>query len=461
MATKLPRAVHLPSGQIARLDDAAAARARAGIPRDVARPFAEARAKIPRDVEGPFAEALFVLESEGVLQKEGGGALDVSGLSVRDFHVLRALLARAGHVREEAAPFTCENCGAPFEAAPSSLLEAAPFVDGELSDPELDAPFPFGEALPIPRIVLPSARVRGRRAAGSRVAETVTFAERTVEEARSLFRTADALIAGRARSLRITPAVVLGMGVVALGGERRTPVIAEALASAPNAAWAKVVEHWHDAAYVRRLFGLFRCEACGARNDLDVPLARELEREPLPRTASRKDRPPFPDLDAFQAMVEAHAAAVYAERGVRNIDLFVDAGVPHTDDGGEPLLGSYLPGGMDEGTGIPRPPEVRIYYRTFESEHRADPDFDVDAEIRETIDHEIEHHLYHLAGVDPMDEEERATIEREEIRRIGVRETARRGRQAVIQDLTGFLRTAWPLWLALLIAGLITWWSRQ
>ena len=494
MTIDLPPTVHLPSGRKVRLSPTAArstqsprssdreakaapaphrdtTKAAPAPHRDTTGDAPAPRSKPPE--EGPFAAAIAILSAPGVLADDQGKPLDPLSLSVRDLHVLRALVTRAGLVEEETAEFTCENCGEPFEVAPSSLLEIGPFVDGELSDPELDAPFPFGEALSIPKVTLPAARARPlRRAAVAaksqsrstpRFAETVTFADRTGDQAMGLFRLADNLITGRARQLRITPAVVLGMGVVALGQERRTPVLAEALMDASNAAWAKVLARWHDAAYPRRLFAVHRCAKCGARNDLDVPLARELdrEREPVQRARGRGANQPFPDLDAFQALVESYAEKIYAARGVRNIDLVVDAGVPHCDDGGEPLLGSYLPGGVDEDTGVPRAPEIRIYYRTFESERGLDPEFDVEGEIEETIDHEIEHHLHHLSGHDPMDEEERAAIDQEEIRRVGAKETARRSREQAVSSVSGFLRTTWPIWVAVLIATLITVWSRQ
>ncbi|MFO0589820.1 MAG: metallopeptidase family protein [Polyangiaceae bacterium] len=471
----LPASVHLPSGRRVRLSDAAAVRARDGL-----------KSASKQGGSGPFAEALAVLSGEGVIATEGG-ALDVLSLPVRDVHVLRALVTWAGLVEEEAEEFTCENCEAPFEIAPSAAMEIGPFVDGELSDPELDAAFPFGEALPIPRIVLPgstgrlragmrrSPRIKGRgapeaitdggrpaRSSGARSAETITFAPRTGEEARALFEIADGLISGRSRSLRVTPAVVIGMGVAALGTERRASAIAEALMDASNAAWAKVLDHWHDAAYPRRLFAVHRCAKCGARNDLDVPLARELLRESASFTRARSAaRKPFPSLDAFEATVRAHADRIYAEKGVRNVDLFVDADVPHVDEGGEPLLGSYLPGGVDEDTGVPRPPEIRLYYRTFKSEAQADPDFDVEGEIVETIDHELTHHLHHLSGEDPLDDEEHAEIDREEARRVGSREMARRGRRAALSSVTGFLRTTWPLWVAVVIAAIILAYSQS
>lgn len=467
-------AVHLPSGAVARLSAAAITRARADL----------------RDAAGPFAAALALLASAGVLSAAGGEPLDVYTLPLRDVHTLRALLTRAGHLPEAPVPFTCENCGAPFDAAPSSLLEIGPFLDGELHDPELDAPFPFGEPQPIPRVSLPAApRPGGRRLSGfgaaragtpstsraaeprraaqpaaaraeARNADTITFAERTADDARALFRAADGWLTGEARAMRITPAIVLGMGIVALGSERRTSVIAQALAGASDAAWSSIVDLWLEAAYPRRLFGLHRCPECGARNDLDVPDAREWDREPATRDKPRAGREPFPDLDAFEKQVRAHADRIYAARGVRNIDLLVDDGVPACDDGGEPLLGSYVPGSIDDAL-IPHPPEIRLYYRTFRSEHEADSTFDVDAEIAETIDHEIEHHLNHLGGVDPLDDEEHAAIDQEHLRRIGVREAGRRARRTLASDVTGFFKATWLLWVAMAIAALILWGSRQ
>ena len=523
-------AVHLPSGAIVRVSASAVARA-------VAEQRAALRTQAPvdaggragrqsrvseephpacRDAPSPFAAALALLSAAGVLTSANGEALDVYTLPLRDVHTLRALLTRVGHLPEEKVPFTCENCRAPFDVAPSSLLEVGPFLDGELHDPELDAPFPFGEPQPIPRVLLPSAprtgarrpsgfgAARGGRAATrsapstraapsapssgaapsapstraaqsapssraaqppsaraeARSADTVTFAERTADDARALFRAADAWLTGRSRAMRITPAVVLGMGIVALGSERRTSVIAEALAGASDAAWSSIVDLWLEAAYPRRLFGLHRCAECGARNDLDVPAAREWDREPAARAKPHKARDPFPDLDAFERRVRHHADRIYAARAVRNIDLIVDDGVPACDDGGEPLLGSYVPGSIDDAL-IPHPPEIRLYYRTFCSEYDADPTFDVDGEIAETIDHEIEHHLNHLGGVDPLDDEEHAAIDKEELCRIGVREAARRARRTLASDLAGFFKATWLLWVAMAIAALILWASQQ
>jgi hypothetical protein len=244
------------------------------------------------------------------------------------------------------------------------------------------------------------------------------------------------------------------MGVAALGEERRAGAIADALADAPDEAWAAIVDLYQEARYPARLVGVHRCAACGARNDLDVPLERELDRAPLSALAPRRPAPPrgrgaevFPDLDEFERRVRAAAARIYRVRGVRNIDLFIDAGVPACDEGGEPLLGCYTPGGVDPALGVAHPPEIRIFYRTFKAEVEADPGFDVDAEITETLDHEVTHHLHYLAGSDPMDDEERGEIEREHARRVGLSESARRARRGLAADLAGFLRVTWPMWV--------------
>ena len=450
-ARSLPEQVHLPSGRVVRLSDRAARAAHAA---HAAHAANDGAAKNGAAKEGAAKEGageprnaclrdLRVLQGAGVLADEGGAPLDPLGLSLSDAHVLRALLAWAGVVPEEAGQYTCANCDAPFEVAPSGLLEIGPFTDGELHDPELDRAFHFDawHAVPAFRV-------------GRAVCRRVKLAPRTLEEALPLFRAAGG------RELRLTPAVVAAMGVVALGQERRAGGIADALAEAPEEAWAAVVELYHQARYPARLVAVHRCGACGARNDLDVPLEREIDRAPVRALAPRKRRGEgdrFPDLDEFERRVRAAAERVYRARGVRNIDLFIDAGVPLCDDGGEPLLGCYTPGGADPDLGLPRPPEIRIFYKTFEAEHREDPGFDVDAEIAETVDHEVTHHLHHLAGSDPLDEEERGEIEAEEVRRVGRAESARRARRGIFADLAGFLRVTWPLWAVAAAATALSW----
>lgn len=415
--------MHLPSGLVLRLSDAAARRARVAT-------------RSSETLVGGTMEALAILEAKGVASAEDGSPIDVSGLSLRDLHVLRALLLHAGVTSEPDAELPCDNCGEPFRVAPSSLLEIGPYVDGELDDPELDKPFDHQRNHPIPPI-----RV------GGGVARTIRIAARTAREATPLFR------AEGARSFRITPAIVVAMGIVALGKERRASVIADALMEASPAAYQKVADLLYDAHYGARLVAVFRCPSCGARNDLDVPWIREI---PYEVGEGRGARRPFPDLDTFEAMVAEAAGRVFAERGVRNIDLVVHDGVPFCDDGGEPLLGCYTPGGVDEELGIPRAPEIRVFYETFAKEHRDDPSFDVAKEIDETIDHEVTHHLHHLAGDDPLDDEERLAIASDAEKRIGKREIARRMQKGLVADLAGFFRTMWPLVAVALVATILS-----
>ncbi|EYF02363.1 metallopeptidase family protein [Chondromyces apiculatus] len=434
-ARRLPGRVHLPSGRVVRLSDAVA-RARA----------AEVAADGEARGEAPWLRDLRVLGGAEVVTDDAGAAVAVGEMRLDDAHVLRALLAWAGVVPEEAGEFTCGNCGEAFAVAPSPLLEVGPFTDGELHDPELDRPFDVRAWH-----ALPALRVRGR------VCRRVRFAERTVDEAMAL------LVAAGKRSLRITPAVAAAMGVTGLGNERRAVAIADALAEAPEGAWAAVVELYMEARYPARLVGVQRCAGCGARNDLDVPLERELSRGEVEeawgrrtvRGRARRREAAFPDLDAFEEEVRGAAERVYRSRGVRNVDLFVDAGVPLCDDGGEPLLGCYTPGGVDPELGIARAPEVRVFYRSFEAAFREDPGFDVRGEIEETLDHEVTHHLHFLSGVDPLDEEERGAIATEEVRRVGVAESARRARRGALADVLGFLRVTWPLWVIAAAAAVL------
>ena len=153
-----------------------------------------------------------------------------------------------------------------------------------------------------------------------------------------------------------------------------------------------------------------------------------------------------------ERMVREAGKRIYRQRGVRNIDLLVDDGVPACDDGGEPLLGCYTPSHPDDLHGDPRGPEIRIFYRTFQAAFQDEPTFDVRAEIDETIDHEVTHHLHFLAGDDPLDDDERDAIVEENVRRIGKREATRRAGKELVADVGGFFRTAWPLLLVAFIA---------
>jgi hypothetical protein len=135
------------------------------------------------------------------------------------------------------------------------------------------------------------------------------------------------------------------------------------------------------------------------------------------------------------------------------VTFIVADGVPACDDGGVPLLGSYVPP-----AGEPSAPiglgEITVYYRTFEASARRDRGFDWREELRETVEHEGEHHAAWLRGSDPTDDEERAEIVREEVRWAGRRSAVRSSVAALGADIRGFIAHTWPLWLIVVAATL-------
>ena len=413
--------LHLPSGAIADLD---VGRARA------AARTAKGRG-IARDVE--------VLSAARVLRAERDGIpLDLPSLTLCDLHLLRVALARRGAIDEPEIVIPCHNCEATLRIAPSMGVELGPFVDDELDDPELDAPFPFDRDQPIPAVRVGRTRAR-----------TIRLAKRTVGEARALWSRDPAL------PLAVVPSIITAMGIVALGEERRASVMSRALARASDDAWDEICAIWEEANGHARLFATARCDACGANNAVAAPAVRELGTTGGSFSARRRGAGAGTwDGDAFEQMVRRHADVAYRAMKLRNIDLVVDEGVPMVDDGGEPLLGCYTPPHVDPDLGIERPPEVRLFARSFRAELLEDPAFDLDGEVRETIEHELEHHLSFLAGDDPMDDEEREAIVLEQRRQVGRRESTRRGFRAIGADLVGFVRLGWPL---LLIGALAAW----
>ncbi len=415
----LPSRTHLPSGLVVSIS-AIVARRRAAVLR----------------VAAPTAHALAILRGEGVLASSEGHPISVDDLDLVDFHVLVAMLARSGLIEEGPQRRTCENCDAPLVVSASAAFEIGPFVDGELDDAELDAAFDFEARHGIPPV---------RTASG--LARDVLLAPRTVREARRLLEATTALALDRS--------IVAALGIRALGPERRAKELVVALEGAGERAWSEVLGLVEDAQFSPRMFSEALCEACGARNVLPVPADRALDRlaPPGAEPDAAATRPDFPDLDAFERAAREHVERVFARHGLRNIDVVVDDGIPFVDAGGEPLLGCYTPG--DPLAEPPAQPEIRVFYRTFAAEHRRDPEFSVDEEIEETIDHEARHHLHHLEGDDPMDDEERSEIVRERVRVVGKRELARRQSRAFFEDIGAFLKVAFPLVLLLAILSLV------
>jgi hypothetical protein len=169
---------------------------------------------------------------------------------------------------------------------------------------------------------------------------------------------------------------------------------------------------------------------------------------------------------AFRARAAAIAREVIEEAGLENeagLEIRVDEGVPPCDDGGEPLLGAYTPSPEADGDvqrAATSPFVIELFYRTFRGMYDDAP-YDVDAEIRETLEHELEHHAGFLAGEDPLDDAEREEIERDRVRTYGPRADARgasglaRGAGLLAVDFARFLRATWPLWIAVIVLGLV------
>ncbi len=379
--------------------------------------------------------ALVVERAEG---KERGALTkdEVLALDLRDFHALRDVCERLGVVApEETDAGECRNCDAPIvvEARGAALDDLEERYEGEPSVRE-------------ERVAWGGAgRARKSARGGRGSARGLRFRAPTVEQARPLW----AALA-QDGPLHLTPALVRALGVRSLSGETRASALAEALARAPDRAWAAVERGFLAVAYAERAFHPLTCAECGALHEVDAPLAREfaVEREgERARHAPGEDAEAgFPDAEAFERLVARVGAEVYAALKVRNIALRVEDGVPEIDSAGEPLLGSYEPReDLDAGGNARTEFLITLYFRSFQKMHEEDGPYDLEAEVRDTIEHEIEHHLYYLAGDDPMDASERAEARKDLEGVYGRKTLERRERREVLAELGRGLRFVVPL----------------
>lgn len=409
-----PKRVHLPSGLVVAIDvkPGLAPRTRAK-----AAPL--------------FSELAGLLASGDVALRTDRGPLELSSLELGDFHTLRAIATRLGWLAEEPVEIACRNCATVFAHDPCAALELGPFVDGELDDPELDETLDLSVPHEIPPVRVP----------GGVTAREVTLRRLTVAEAAPLHR------ALRRRRFVLSEHVVRAMGVEALGPVRDARRIADALARCPEEAWGRFADLFLAAHYPLRLSSIARCPKCDARNDVDAPYEREFEPA---RPNGQSNAEAFPDFDAFAAAAHAAYDRIAGARDAE-VRLVVDENVPACDDGGEPLLGAYLPPAGDPtapvGTG-----EITLYYRTFRAMWEEDGAYDWSAEVSETIEHELEHHDGWRVGHDPMDDEERAEIARETARVGGRKAAVRASVGALGLDVRGFLAKTWPIWLIVAVA---------
>lgn len=401
--------------------------------------------------EGLFAGARDVL-TDGTIVLIGDDELPfaMDDLALGDFHVIRAVLTKDGVLEEPEIEITCRNCEAKVTARPCAGLEIAPWEDGDLGDDELDTTLPFGQPIEIPTI--PLGRVRS--------ASTVTFVRRTVAQATPLF------VAFEEGIPAITHAIVEAMGIVALGNERSVDKIVDALSSCEDDAFDAITDAFLASHYVLRLSSVALCKECGARNDVDAPYDREMElvgQRPLVTEAREdEDAVELPPLETFLARANELGNPMRSKTpGGDEIKLIVNNGIPPVDDGGVPMLGCYEPATLDGFGGTAHPPRITLFYRTFRSMWTDEGPYDWEDEIRETIEHELEHHEYFLDGADPMDEAEHAAIDDEQRRIVGTKESRRRAVRTFGESFVDFIRRAWPLLAIAFIALLLTLWTQS
>jgi hypothetical protein len=375
-----------------------------------------------------FGRTLRVLEREGALEQRRPGRWSALGraavraLPLADFHALRDLAMRTGAVTPEPDEGACRNCDAPLALDPR-----------ELDPGELAVPPPAVSAAGGP-FTLPAAL----RLPGGAVAREAWMEPVTVERAIPLWRAL-----AKPEPYRITPRLLDAMGVRSVGPLVKPALLARVLGRASDEVWAAFEQRFIELNYAPRIAPL-HCPRCGALHEVEVPAPREFVPEQTAR-ASRPSAEPFPSAEAFEALVERIAPEVYAARGVRNVALRVETGVPATDIAGEPLLGSYEPRYEVDTAGWSRVEFlITLYYQTFRRVWEDEGAYDLEREIRETIDHELEHHLHHLAGHDPLDAEERAQARRELRALYGDRRLARMVLREALGDLAAFARATWP-----------------
>ncbi|MBL9087830.1 MAG: metallopeptidase family protein [Planctomycetia bacterium] len=119
-------------------------------------------------------------------------------------------------------------------------------------------------------------------------------------------------------------------------------------------------------------------------------------------------RPVVPPYEAFAARARALTREIPAEylEGVEDVVVHREAKRhPLIDD--VMTLGEQEPSAMVAMTGSELVRSIiHLYYGSFVELARRDRKFDVDAELRETIEHEVQHHLEDRAGVRTLVDED-------------------------------------------------------
>ncbi len=431
------------------------ARPRLGAPFDLTLPSGAkvtVRAERPPRADGlerPLPKDLPAAIERGLVTSES----DLLALPLADANVIEAIVAAMGAIEAEPTKLNCRNCDAAIELDGARALPVTPLL-APLGDPELDPPVDREEWHDFDAPVAVARRG---------VANRFLLGRRTLRDRIELERHLGGPLDVAAPLIR-----ALGIRALADGDTEiaKSPIaIARALDALDDDAFAPVWDaicraydrqHWPP-----RLLAPAPCPECGARHDVEV-VRRPLDWAPARGEHADEE---FPSLEAFTERAAKITRSVFEDLGItdpRGLEVLVEDGVPPCDDGGEPLLGSYTPNlAADGDVRVQSSPFViAVYYRTFKSMFDDEP-YDVDAEIRETIEHELEHHVGFLEGHDPLDEEERAAIATEHRRLVGgsAATDLAVGAGWLASDFGRFLRVTWPLWvlaafgLMLLLAG--------
>lgn len=396
------------------------------------------------------------------LRDGGGQVVELDAMTLEDFHVLRTVATALDFFVEPPVVRRCTNCDETFPLELSKCVPLGPLLDGELSDEELDEPFDFDKEHDL--FVRADDDDQGddepnlRREAIGRVG----LSPLTVGEARALWKTL-AEQQERQRQHGISAAdrrrLSRHLGLRSIDGEAYGPRARKRLGELSDDGWDALLDLFEAAHYCPRIDAHIRCPHCEAENVYRAPLLREFPEIVDDRLAPpwRDEVPGFPSPDAFLASMHQIGKKLYDQANVRSVPLFLELDVPHVDDGGQPLLGSYTPPPDDglDGIGALAAGEIRLYYRTFKRQWADLGPYDVDAEIHETIEHELAHHLAFLRGYDETDEEERAEIVRERERVMGKGALARQAKAEQAAHRAG----SWTLWLIVALLALFAYLS--
>lgn len=366
-------------------------------------------------------------------------SVDPWTLPLADANTLETILACVGAIASPPLELSCRNCDEKFEADARAALPLGPLLSPP-GDPELDPPVDRVEWHELPQPV-----AVGRK--GS--ADAFRLSRRTLGDRKRL----EEILGDRETPLPLGAPLVRALGVGAFGkGEEPITESPMAIARALEAlddpsferAWNAITAAWDRQHWGPRLLAPLICPECGARNDL------ELVERPLDHTMSRGPThdAPFVPVNSFTARVDELAREIVKDPTVA---VVVDDGPPYCDAGGEAAWGTYdAPSSLVEGA----PATITLYYRTFVAQWEDGP-YDVEAEIRETLEHELEHHQGILAGHDPLGEEEQLEIVRERRRLHGAPSAEQSPTGVLAGSFGAFLRRTWPIWVLILLAFLL------